>query len=125
MERFRWNFKGIPVFFKSTEESWQSDIVKAKKMLGVYEAEIETSHGTTNHNLDADHAGGDGDASTTPQPTVSKRTKKSTADKQETVQLSPVPGDVDDVSPQSDVLESPDGGELPDSTGDWFSSQRV
>ena len=125
MERFRWNFVGIPVFFKSTEASWQSDIVKAKKMLGVHEAEIETYYGTTNHNLNADHAGGNGDASLAPQPTVPKRTKKSAAGKPEAVQLPTVSGDVDDVSTESDVLESPDGGELPDSPSDWFDLQRV
>lgn len=125
MEKFRWNFVGSPIFFKSTPDSWQRDIAKAKKMLGLDEVEIEHNYGNTTNNSNESTTGGVSDTSTPSQPTLSKRAKKNPAVESETIQLPTVSGDVDDVSHESDVLATPDDREHIGSPGDWFDSQRV
>ena len=121
-----WKFENGTIAFKSQPENLNRDILKMAHANHIDPTtKITIIDGTPNNPLPAYVSGGDGYTSTTAQPAVSKRAKKTTTPESEAVQLPTVSGDVDDVNPESDVVEPTGDDSNTCWSGDWFDQQRV
>jgi hypothetical protein len=121
-----WKFENGTIAFKSQPQNLNRDISKMAHANNIgATTKITIIDGNINNTLPADVSGGDGDTSITPQPTVSKRSKKTATSEQEAVQLPTVSGDVDNVNPESDVVEPNNSDSNSCWAGDWFDGQRV
>jgi hypothetical protein len=121
-----WKFNELDITFKSKAPNLFRDFSKMAYANGIeQDAEITiiNVNGNTNHNTLADAFGSNGDTSTIPQPTVPVGTKKVKAGKTETNVVQPVPGDVDNVDIEPELLDILNSYGDTDQSGNWLDSQ--
>jgi hypothetical protein len=119
-----WKFNDLAITFRSTEANLARDISKMAWANNIEpDAKITILDGTTNNNLSADGSGSDGYSCPTAQSTLPKRTKTPTVPEPEAVQLPTVSGDVDDVNPESDLLDILDSFGDTGESGNWLDSK--
>jgi hypothetical protein len=121
-----WKFNELPITFKSTEANLIRDISKmahANHIDPSSEITIFNIDGDTNKHLPTDDLGSNGDTSTVLQPTVPVGTKKVKAGKSETDVLPTVPGDVDNVNIEPELLDILDSFGDTGESGNWLDSE--
>ena len=121
-----WKFNELDITFKSKQANLTRDISKMAYANGIQsDAEITIINidGDTNNNLPTDATGSNGDTSTISQPTVPVGTKKAKTGKPETDVLPTVPGDVDNVDIEPELLDILNSFGNPDQSGNWLDSQ--
>jgi hypothetical protein len=119
-----WKFNELDITFKSTEANLTRDISKMAWANNIEpDAKITIIDGNTNHNNPTNALSSNGDTSTIPQPTVPVGTKKVKAGKTETNVVQPVPGDVDNVNIEPELLDILNSYGDTDQSGNWLDSQ--
>lgn len=108
MKNFKWNFKGYPAVFQSTDDTHNVDIYKAAKLLGIEpETKIEYHDNATTEHATTDPIPVDSNSATNDEPAVQVDAKP-TKSKSKAVDLSNLHGDVDWSAVSSDLLSDTD-----------------
>jgi hypothetical protein len=121
-----WKFEELPVTFKSKQANLIRDISKmahANHIDPSSKITIIDINGDTNKHLPTDDLGSNGDTSSVLQPTVPVGTKKVKAGKSEADVLPTVPGDVDNVDIEPELLDILDSFGDTGESGNWLDSK--
>lgn len=114
-----WTFEGMEITFRSKPENLVRDIQKmalANKISP--ETKTRIIDGNVNNTVSPTTPSSDGDTSTTPLETIPVVPTKNKSGK--TPVVSPVPNDLDNTSPSTDVLGLSVTGSDPDESGVWL-----
>jgi hypothetical protein len=104
-----WKFENTPITFKSKEENLDRDISKMRKANFIDPlTQIIILNGTVNKPIFTDAASIDGSTSVIPQSTIPMVSKKTKSAQPKTTELPSMSSNVDNVSAESNPMESPD-----------------